>query len=224
MLQHHFIKFFPHKLLNFDVLILHITNNYGQHFTINTIIHMTSHSCPTNNTLHMIKHDPNILQIPCRLHLCDEADSILDTIYGHLENEHLLSINSLWETTFLDVIIPILGLQLKYVINIATCWMMFEINNKVLNVGRSKFNWMVICWIFSASTNLQVELPSMLVNNVKHVSTKRSFLKYSWHLRFFNWHIVKTLTSAQLFWMIKCTRGWMKWSRFQLSLSTRLNN
>jgi hypothetical protein len=84
------------------------------------------------------------LQIPCRLHLCDEADSILDTIYGHLENEHLLSMNSSWETTFLDVIIPILGLQLKYAINIATCWMMFEINNKVLNVGRSKFTKLVL--------------------------------------------------------------------------------
>jgi hypothetical protein len=32
------------------------------------------------------------------------------------------------------------------------------------------------------------------------------------HLRFFNWHIIKTLTNVQLFWMIKCTRGWMKCS------------
>jgi hypothetical protein len=92
----------------------------------------------------MIKHDPNILQIPCRLHLCDEANSILDIIYGHLENEHLLSMNLLWETTFLDVIIPIFGLQLKYVINIATCRMMLEINNKVPNVGRTKFTKLLI--------------------------------------------------------------------------------
>ncbi len=58
----------------------------------------------------------------------------------------------------------------------------------------------------------QVELPIMLVNNVKHVSTKWSFLKYSWHLMFFSWHTIKTLTSVQLFWMIKCSRGWMKYN------------
>jgi len=69
---------------------------------------------------------------------------------------------------------------------------------------------------------LQVEFLVMLVNNVKHVSTKGSFLKYFWHLRFFSWHIVKTLTSVKLFWMIKCNRGWMKYNLvcnylFQLS-------
>jgi hypothetical protein len=51
---------------------------------------------------------------------------------------------------------------------------------------------------------LQVELLTMLVNNLKHVSIKGSFLKYSWHFMFFCWHIVKKLTSVQLFWMIKC--------------------
>jgi hypothetical protein len=55
---------------------------------------------------------------------------------------------------------------------------------------------------------------------MKHVSTKGPFKKYSWHLEFFSWHIVKTLISAQLFWMIKyinghiwmmkCIGGWMK--------------
>jgi len=40
---------------------------------------------------HMIKHDPNILQIPYKLHLCDKARSIPHTIYRHLENENLLS-------------------------------------------------------------------------------------------------------------------------------------
>jgi hypothetical protein len=47
------------------------------------------------------------------------------------------------------------------------------------------------------------------LNNVKHVSTKGSFLKYFWHLRFFSWHTIKTLTSFKLFWMIKCIRKWM---------------
>jgi hypothetical protein len=58
----------------------------------------------------------------------------------------------------------------------------------------------------------QVEIPTILINNVKHVSIKGSILKYFWHLRFFSWHIVKTLTNFQLFWMMKCTKGWMKYS------------
>jgi hypothetical protein len=78
---------------------------------------MTSHSCPANNMLHMIKHDPNVLYIPCRLHLCDEVDSTFDTIYQHFENEHLLSMNLFWETTLLDVVILTLGLQFEYAID-----------------------------------------------------------------------------------------------------------
>ncbi len=144
MLQRHFIKFCPHKSLSFGVLRLFITNNYGQHFTIDKIIHMTSHSYPIGNMLHMIKHDPSVLQIPCRLHLCDEAHSILNTIYQHLEIEHLLSMNLSQETTLLDVIILTLRLQMKYVINIATSWMTFERNNKVTNIGRFKFTELVM--------------------------------------------------------------------------------
>ncbi len=50
---------------------------------------MISHGCLTNNTFHMIKHDPHVLQIPCRLHSCDKVDSTLDTTYRHFGNEHL---------------------------------------------------------------------------------------------------------------------------------------
>jgi len=71
--------------LNFGVLVLHITNCYGQHFTIGKIIHMISHSYLANNTFHMIKHDLNILKIPYILHSCDEANSILNMIYRHLK-------------------------------------------------------------------------------------------------------------------------------------------
>ncbi len=52
---------------------------------------MTNHNPPANNMLHMIKHDPNILQIPCKFHLCDEANSTPNTIYQHFKNKHLLS-------------------------------------------------------------------------------------------------------------------------------------
>jgi hypothetical protein len=40
---------------------------------------------------HMIKHDLNILKIPYKLHLCDEARFTPHTVYQHLENENLLS-------------------------------------------------------------------------------------------------------------------------------------
>jgi hypothetical protein len=86
VLQHHFIKHYPHKSLNFGVFMLHITNCYGQHFIIGRIVHMTSHSCPISNTLHMIKHDLSVLQIPYRLHSCDKVNSTPDTIYRHLKN------------------------------------------------------------------------------------------------------------------------------------------
>ncbi len=81
---------------------------------------MISHGCLTNNTFHMIKHDPHVLRIPCRLHSCDKVDSTLDTTYRHLGNEHLSSMNLSWETTLLDVVISTLGLQFKYDINIVT--------------------------------------------------------------------------------------------------------
>jgi hypothetical protein len=144
MLQHHFIKFCPHKSLNFGVLKLHIINSFGWHFTIDKIIHMISHNCPNSNMFHMIKHDPSILQIPCRLHSCEKVDSTPISIYQHLENEHLLSTNLSWEVALLDVVISTLGLQLKYVINMATCWMTLEKNNKVSNVGRAKFTILVL--------------------------------------------------------------------------------
>jgi hypothetical protein len=66
----------------------------------------------------MIKHDLNILQIPYRLHLCDKTHSTPHTIYGHLENEHLLSKNLSREASLLDVVISTFGLQFKDVINV----------------------------------------------------------------------------------------------------------
>ncbi len=101
---------FSHYLLRLYVLGLHVINHNGHHFAIGQIINMTSHCCPTSPTFHMIKHDPSILQIPCMLHSCDNTRSTPHTIYGHLENEHLLFKTLSKEATFLDVVIPTLGL------------------------------------------------------------------------------------------------------------------
>jgi hypothetical protein len=71
---------------------------------------MTNHSCLTSNMLHMIKNDPSILQIPCRLHSRDQARSTSHIVYRHLENENLMSYNLSWKTTLLNVVIMTLGL------------------------------------------------------------------------------------------------------------------
>jgi len=89
------------------------------------VVHVTSHNCPTNNTLHMIKHDPSVLQIPFTLHSHDGVCSIPHAIYQHFENENLLSYNLTWKA-LLDVITVTFGLQFKDVINIDTPCMMFE--------------------------------------------------------------------------------------------------
>jgi hypothetical protein len=135
MLQHGLIKLFPHDLLSFAILRLHVTNHNGHHFIINRIVHMTSHSCPASNTFHMIKHDPNVLQIPSRLHSHDEGRSTPHTIYQHFENVNLLSYNLIWETTFVDVIIATFRLQFKDAINIAMTYMMLKSNNQITNIG-----------------------------------------------------------------------------------------
>jgi hypothetical protein len=119
VLHYGLLKLCPHDLLSFSVLKLHVTNCNGHHFTISRIVHMTSHICPTSKMLHMIKHDPSILQIPCRLHSCDKC-STPHTIYGHLENEHLFSNNFSREASFLDVIISTLQIQFKDAINVTT--------------------------------------------------------------------------------------------------------
>jgi hypothetical protein len=92
----------------------------------------------------MIKHDPNILRIPGRLHSCDKTHSTPHTIYGHLENEHLLSKNLFRETPLLNVVISILGFQFKDAITVTTTWTMLERSNEVTNVERAKFTELVL--------------------------------------------------------------------------------
>jgi hypothetical protein len=78
------------------------------------------------------------------LHSCDKTHSTPHTIYGHLENEHLLFKNLSSETTLLDVVISTFRFQFKDVINVTTTWMMFERSNEVMNVGRIKFTKLVL--------------------------------------------------------------------------------
>jgi hypothetical protein len=120
MFQYCLIKLCPHDLLRFGVLKPHVTNHNGHQFTIGRIVYMTSCRYLTNNMFHMIKHDLKVVQIPCKLHSCDEARSTPHAIYRHLENESLLFYNLCCEITFLDVVITTLGLQFKDAINLIT--------------------------------------------------------------------------------------------------------
>jgi len=143
MLQHHLIKLCLHDLLSFGVLKLHVTNHNGHQFTIGRIVHMTSCNCLASNTLHMIKHDPNVMQILYKLHLWR----------GLLHSPRHLSISWKWKpfilqlvlgSNILGVVIKIIGLQFKDVINITTPWTMFERSNKVMNVGWIQFKKLVL--------------------------------------------------------------------------------
>jgi len=143
VLLHCVIELCPHYLLSLHVLRMYVTNLNGHHFAIGRIVHMTSHSCPTSHTLHMIKH-ANILQTPYRLHSCDKICSTPHIVYGHLRNEHLLFKNLSRETTFMDVVISILRLQFKGAINVTTTWTMLERSNEVTNIGKTQFTKLVL--------------------------------------------------------------------------------
>jgi hypothetical protein len=95
VLQHNLIKLCPHDMLSFNVLKLHVTNCNGHHFIISGIVHMTSHSCPTNNMLKMIKHDIIVLQIPYRLQSCDQAHSTPHIVCKHFVLQLILESNTL---------------------------------------------------------------------------------------------------------------------------------
>jgi hypothetical protein len=67
---------------------------------------MASHGWPPNNTLHMVKHNPRILQNLLQA-ACYQTCSTTNPMYQHFENENLIAKNLTWETTFLYVIITI---------------------------------------------------------------------------------------------------------------------
>jgi hypothetical protein len=50
--------------LCFGVFKLHYVNCNGHEFVIFWIINMTSHHCPTSNSLHMVKHDLKFSRLP----------------------------------------------------------------------------------------------------------------------------------------------------------------
>ncbi len=90
----------------------------------------------------------------------------LPTPFINILNKQFLSMNLSWEATFLDVIIPTLGLQFKDVINIDTSWMIFERNNKVTNVGRFKF-MKLVSDVFQLLT--LEKFPCAITKIIKHI-------------------------------------------------------
>ncbi len=97
----------------------------------------------------------------------------LPTPFINILNKHFLSMNLSWEATFLDVIIPTLGLQFKDVINIDTSWMIFERNNKVTNVGRFKF-MKLVSDVFQLLT--LEKFPCAITKIIKHITRQEGLV------------------------------------------------
>ncbi len=118
--EHCAIELCPHDLLCFGVFRLHVTNYNGHHFAISWIINMTDHGCPTNDSLHMVKHDPRVFQITFKVHSCNKPNSAPNLVDRHLEKKNFLTRYLAWETTFLNKIVTTFGLQLKDVVNVTS--------------------------------------------------------------------------------------------------------
>jgi hypothetical protein len=64
MFEHCVVELCPNDLLWFGVFKLHVANYNGHDFAISHIINMVGHRCPTNDLLHMVKHDSRVSKSP----------------------------------------------------------------------------------------------------------------------------------------------------------------
>jgi hypothetical protein len=120
VLQHCFIKLCP--MICWSLVSSNCMSQIAMVVTlqIGRIVHMTNHSCPTINMLHVIKHDPTILQIPCRscIHVIRLAP--LPTPFIDILKMNTFCQAKTFEPTLLNEVIMTLRLQFKDAINIAT--------------------------------------------------------------------------------------------------------
>jgi hypothetical protein len=79
-----------------------------------------------------------------KLHLCNQACFARNPIDQHVEDENLLTINFLWKTTFIDVIITIHEIEFNDFVNLTSPLMTLEQNKKVTNNWRIQFNKLVL--------------------------------------------------------------------------------
>ena len=66
--MHDSIQAPPKLYLNFCVLQLHITHCNGHYLLLLRVIHVAGHRGPVLHALDVVKHQPRIVQVPCRLH------------------------------------------------------------------------------------------------------------------------------------------------------------
>jgi hypothetical protein len=79
----------PDNTLCFSVLKLHVID-CNCHDLIDRVINVTNHSRPSLNTLYVIKHHRNILQIITKLHSLNQIESKGNSIGGHFEQINFL--------------------------------------------------------------------------------------------------------------------------------------
>jgi hypothetical protein len=94
----------PKKALRRDILRLHITYCNSHNPAVGQVIDMESHGCPPLDTLDMVKHDPNILQITVWLHSPDKVNSRPRAHLEHLKYiEFLQQLSLASEFVFLHI-------------------------------------------------------------------------------------------------------------------------
>jgi hypothetical protein len=84
-LLNNYIQLPPPNALNFRVLGLHVINHNCHDLSIDRIVNIMGHGCPSLNTLYMIEHHPRILKIITRLDLLDEIK------FGHNSISNILN-------------------------------------------------------------------------------------------------------------------------------------
>ena len=95
MPSHSMIKILLEDDLCIFIFGLKITTCNGHDTLICSIVNMTSHGGPIDNTFNMIKHDPCMLKISARLHPSNLAHSTTRAYLRHFEYEYLVKVIAL---------------------------------------------------------------------------------------------------------------------------------
>ena len=98
------IKILLENYLSIHVLKLEVVARNGHDALIGPIVNVARHGGPTGDTLDMVKHNPCILKVTCRLHLPHQVDTTPRANFEHLEDKDLVRLITLtWEHVSLNI-------------------------------------------------------------------------------------------------------------------------
>jgi hypothetical protein len=99
--------------LSFCVLKLHVINRNCHDLSIDQIVNMIGHGCPSLNTLYMIEHHPHILKIVTRSDSPNEIKFGRNSIVRHHKQINLLPSLLTKKTIVLNIVITRQCLQFE---------------------------------------------------------------------------------------------------------------